>query len=317
MTEDNLSKSSSSGSRRKNRPKKNGRNCSSPPQQHTATTSNVAGGLDELANNYYDCSRYKQVDKFVSTTKAVKEHVGRTYKNGGDVRATLDLMSVFTILIPTDPADKFKDVLDRNGDVTFSKCDQVSYMDQEIFRQEINAFVKRKGTLESNFQKLYSLLLGQCTELMKGKLKTSLSWESIWKDQDALALLNEIKTIVFKFKDQKYPILSIHNAKSTFYSFRHLQLSTADYLQKFRNTADIETSLGGNLHDDVISKIVTAKLHLTISDPITLLCQTERRRRYRIRLQSIIWLWHSLHRQIKTFWETPRGARKRLHQGHQ
>ena len=60
-----------------------------------------------------------------------------------------------------------------------------------------------------------------------------------------------------QFEEQRYLIMAIHKAKIRFYSFRQMGLSNADYLQQFRNLADIASSLGGNLHDDAVSRIVT------------------------------------------------------------
>ena len=50
--------------------------------------------------------------------------------------------------------------------------------------------------LESNLQKAYALVHGQCTELMKSKLKSATAWEAIEKDFDVINLLDEIKKIL-------------------------------------------------------------------------------------------------------------------------
>ena len=47
-------------------------------------------------------------------------------------------------------------------------------------------------------QKAYSLVLGQCTELLQSKLKQHADWEQVLIDQDVLALLRMIKTITYK-----------------------------------------------------------------------------------------------------------------------
>ncbi len=59
-----------------------------------------SGGITELKNHFYDCSSYDQTDRFVRTTKAVWEHVGRTYKYGGDIRATIEFGSKYRIPKP-------------------------------------------------------------------------------------------------------------------------------------------------------------------------------------------------------------------------
>ena len=95
---------------------------------------------------------------------------------------------------------------------------------------------------------------------MKEKLKASTNWDGIKSTQDVLLLIGLIKTITFLFDDQKYPILPIHNAKTVFYSFRQQDLTNDLYLQRFQNLSDIATSMGGNLHDDAISKMIRVEL---------------------------------------------------------
>ena len=67
-------------------------------------TTTFKGGIDELKSFFYDCASYKDADRFITTTKAISEHVGRTYGNPGDIRDTLDNMKRFEILVPIDPS---------------------------------------------------------------------------------------------------------------------------------------------------------------------------------------------------------------------
>ena len=220
--------------------------------------SMFSGGCDALNGHYFDCSSYSQADRFVNTLKEIIEHVGRTYKYGGDIRATIDNLELFKVPAPLDPADNYQDVLTSSGRVSKSARDQVSFIENETFRQEIQAYVKRKGILQSNVQQSYSLVLGQCTEMMKNKLKSSDNWLKIKSNQDVLELLSEIRSITFCFEDQKYQPLSIHQAKTEFYAFRQGNMNNADYLQRFRNLSDIAISLQGNVHDKAILKIACA-----------------------------------------------------------
>ena len=86
------------------------------------------------------------------------------------------------------------------GDVK-SPRDQVSYLDSEIFKQKMSAWVKCNGTLDSNLQMCYSLLLGQCTELLNNQLKSSTRWDTIMANQDVMGLIAEIQTIMYRFED--------------------------------------------------------------------------------------------------------------------
>ena len=65
-----------------------------------------------------------------------------------------------------------------------------------ILNRKIYIYVKRDGILDENPQKAYSLIHGQCTEILKSKLKTSANWETVSSQYDMLGLLEAIKTII-------------------------------------------------------------------------------------------------------------------------
>ena len=48
-----------------------------------------------------------------------------------------------------------------------------------ILNRKIDVYFKHDGILDENLQKAYSLIHGQCTELLKSKLKTSANWETV------------------------------------------------------------------------------------------------------------------------------------------
>ena len=46
-----------------------------------------------------------------------------------------------------------------------------------ILHRNVGIYVQRDDILDENLQKAYSLIHGQCTELLNSKLKTSANWE--------------------------------------------------------------------------------------------------------------------------------------------
>ena len=74
---------------------------------------------------------------------------------------------------------------------------------------------------------------------MKSKLKNSSRWDKLSGEMSVLDLLKEIKSISYRFEDQKYQVLEIHNSKSNFYSFRQNDYPNSTYLVKFTNLSDI------------------------------------------------------------------------------
>ena len=78
---------------------------------------------------------------------------------------------------------------------------------------------------------------------------------------DLMILIRIIRTITFKFDEQKYLTLALHQAKANFYSIRQGSLSNAEYLENFNNIVDIATAYNRQLHDQAITDIATDTVH--------------------------------------------------------
>ena len=72
---------------------------------------------------------------------------------------------------------------------------------------------------------------------------------------DMLGFLEAIKTIIYKFEDQKYLPFSIHHAKRNFYTFKRGNLPNPDYLDRFMNLVDMAESYDAKLYDQAIFNI--------------------------------------------------------------
>ena len=94
--------------------------------------------------------------------------------------------------------------------------------------------------------------------MLKSKLKTTSNWDIISTEFDLLGLIASIKSFIFKFEDQRYLPLSLHYAKTNFYSFRQHHLSNTEYLEKFTNMVDTSESFEGPLHDNALVDIAVS-----------------------------------------------------------
>jgi hypothetical protein len=130
-----------------------------------------------------------------------------------------------------------------------------------IFKGEIDSYIKRKSLLDDNIQKTFSLVIGQCTDLIQSKLKQQAVWTTISQDQDAIALIGLIKTITFRFEDHKFLPLALYLSKASLCNLRQGNMANHYYLQRFQNLVDVATSYNGQLHDQAIVHIVTERLH--------------------------------------------------------
>ena len=175
------------------------------PTDGTGTTNRLSGGIVELEGHYYDCSSYKKADKFETATFEITEHVGRTYRMGGDVVFTINNQSLFTIPLPVDPVTKYSDKKYAEGNVTQTSKEQVTILEEKLFDKKLDSYVKREEQFLANVQKLYSLLLGQCADLMRNRLMASSNWNTISASQDSLSLLEEIRGVIFSIRETTLP----------------------------------------------------------------------------------------------------------------
>jgi hypothetical protein len=213
-----------------------GGNSGNRPQRPTVskfaerpTVSKFAGNCIELQGHIFDCSDYKQADTFVSTLKRIADHVGAEHRNGGDVRSSIISETKFVVPMPTETpiVDPLKP----------TAKEQVARM---TFKGQLEAFVKRTATLEDNIQKTYSLVIGQCTNRLQSKLKQQAQWNAISLEQDAIALVSLIKTITFKFEDQKFLPLALFQSKVNVCNLRQNNMSNHEHLQRFQNLVTLQ-----------------------------------------------------------------------------
>ena len=74
-------------------------------------------------------------------------------------------------------------------------ADTMPLLESRILNKEIDIYMKRRSTLYENVQKSYSLVLGQCTDLLKSKLKNSNKCHAASTTNDVLILIRIIRTI--------------------------------------------------------------------------------------------------------------------------
>jgi hypothetical protein len=115
-----------------------------------------------------------------------------------------------------------------------------------IWSSEVSTYVKRRAGMEEGIEKVFPLILGQCTNSTSEKLKGFDTYDSISSSFDTIGLLKLIKSMVYKFRSQRHPALSIHQAKRKLYMIkqeRHVTNST--YLEQFTNNTGVIEHIGG------------------------------------------------------------------------
>ena len=88
----------------------------------------------------FDCSDLRQADKYVTNIKRIAKYVGAEYKQGGDIRSTIENEVQLIIPVPVEPA-----AADPAAGLTTSQ--------ELIFKGQIGEYIKREAMLVENMQK--------------------------------------------------------------------------------------------------------------------------------------------------------------------
>ena len=87
--------------------------------------------------------------------------------------------------------------------------------------------MNHKSILKYKTYKAHSMVLGQCTKPMKRKSKQIKGGSKYSTTFDVL--VNPIKTIIFKFRYQKYLTFFLHQANMNFYTICQNKNTDEDY----------------------------------------------------------------------------------------
>jgi hypothetical protein len=137
------------------------------------------GKCTELKGFIYDCSDSKKANIFTKTTKEVAEYVGQTYKYGSDNRLAVENLDKQILTLPSDPPS------------TATKTET------RIWEKEVDEYVRKKSHLKENLIPLYSLIWGQCTNVMQARIEALKQHDKMSNTGDSIALLKAIKALIY------------------------------------------------------------------------------------------------------------------------
>jgi hypothetical protein len=101
-------------------------------------------------------------------TMEIAEYVGRTYKYGSDVRLAVEHLEMPVLDELSDPP----------ADATKTKT--------RIWEKKVDEYVRRETNLHENLKTIYSLIWGQCTDIIRQKIEASDNYETMSTEGDGL-----------------------------------------------------------------------------------------------------------------------------------
>ena len=193
-----------------------------------ASSTRFQGTCEELKEHVFDPNDIRGGSElFTKTTKAIAEYVAREYASAGEFRNALPSLHLPGLNPPTwpDPDDPFL---------------------MEEWKIEYCEYKKRIEDHRQNMQKVYALILGQCSPTIRDRIEASDEWESINNASNPIALLRTIRQSLYHRATRRKDTHALFEAELALHKFRQTeQMSNSDYLEKLRELVEVYKHLGG------------------------------------------------------------------------
>jgi hypothetical protein len=139
----------------------------------------ILGKTKELGELVYKTNTKDQADMYLRTTEAIADYVGVEY--GRDMRMLVKRSNEVIFTEPEDPAT-------RSGGTGVS---------MEKYKAELNLYHKESKQYKENKSKVFVIILGQCTLVVKSKLENDEEFEQLELKDDVVGLLEMLKQMAF------------------------------------------------------------------------------------------------------------------------
>ena len=218
-----------------------GRSSQSKPNQKKtlADYKYVLGG-----GNGSNVSDYNEV------TKYLLNHIQKTYLHGGDIIAAMKERKEFdfTKKMPVKQ-------ISTNADKDAKKQEDEAH--EAVFKAEIQTFVKRKDSYDSNKQKAYGMFWQQCTKTMQNKIQARADFSSSIEN-NPIKLLAAIEEHALSYEETKYDMSSVSDALRKLLTIRQKDdEDIVTYMERFKTVVNVaKAQLGGPV---ILTKIIEAR----------------------------------------------------------
>ena len=126
---------------------------------------------------------------------------------------------------------------------------------------EWRTYRERAANLLKHRGQTFSLILGQCTQMLQDKMKQDADWTTVSTSYDPLTLFRLIEKTVLAQTEDQYPFATVYDQEHAFYSFRQETLTNPQWYEKFNTRVDVGEAIGVTRQHKVLLEFVAQEVH--------------------------------------------------------
>ena len=208
---------------------------------------------------------------------AIKEQVIRTAQaNLQRARQAQQLVLEAEVLENKDPEAPMRLAVLNNA-IAMADFEQTVEVPVELtdaekthYNNEWRTYRERQSRLEKHRGQAFSLILGQCTQLLQDKMKQDTDWAQVSTAYDPLLLCRLIEKTTLAQTEDQYPFATVFDQELSFYTYRQDTLTNPQWYERFNTKVDVGEAIGVTRQHKVLLEYVAKELHnqdfATLSD---------------------------------------------------
>jgi hypothetical protein len=112
------------------------------------------------------------------------------------------------------------------------------------FSNEWITYIERNDNLIKHRVQAFSLIQGQCTQLLQDKLKQETDWAVVSTSYDPLTLYRLIEQTILAQTEDQFPFAAVYDQELSFYLFKQETLSNPQWYERFNTKVDVSEAIG-------------------------------------------------------------------------
>ena len=142
---------------------------------------------------------------------------------------------------------------------------EMSDSEKTQYSNEWRTYRERNMQLSKHRGQAFSLILGQCTQLLQDKMKQDTDWNAVSISYDPLTLYRLIEKMILAQTEDQYPFATVYDQELAFYSFRQDSLSNPQWYERFNTKVDVSAAIGVTRQHKVLLEYVAMELPTRLS----------------------------------------------------
>ena len=141
-----------------------------------------------------------------------------------------------------------------------------------VWSREIANYVTRRDQLKQSKRAVSSVIMGQCTEAMKAKLKSHTDFDDRHDKADCVWLLTTIRAIMLKFEGNEYRYMGLLDAHAAITAHRQGNNTLTVYREELAVLVEAYEAYGGEYGRSESLMKLADELSDTLGDELLWYC---------------------------------------------